>query len=68
MSNFSTNLKTLMKKYKVQQRTLAEETGMDESTISNYLAQRRSPQSKQLIAIAQYFKVDCIKLAQGEIK
>ena len=68
MSNFSTNLKTLLKKHKIRQRTLAKEVGISESAISYYLNEKRFPNGNHLIAIAQYFDVDCWQLAQGEIK
>ena len=67
VSNFSTNLKTLVKKHEISQRTLARESGLSEATISYYLSEKRSPKAYHLIAIAQYFSVDCVQLAQGEI-
>ena len=67
MSNFSTNLATLLKKHQIRQRTLAKEIGVSEAAISWYINGKRSPKGYHLIAIAQFFKVDCVQLAQGVI-
>ena len=68
MSNFSTNLAMLLKKHNISQRQLAKETGLTEASISYYVSGKRSPKAVHLIAIAQFFDVDCVQLAQGEIK
>ena len=67
MSNFSTNLTRLLKKHKIRQRTLAKEVGISESAVSYYVDGKRSPSGNHLIAIAQFFDIDCVQLAQGEI-
>ena len=67
MSNFSTNLTRLLKKHKIRQRILAKEIGVSEAAISYYVRGHKSPRGNNLIAIAQYFDVDCVQLAQGEI-
>ena len=68
MSNFSTNLATLLKNRKIRQRTLAKEVGISQAAISYYLKGGRIPKSNHLIAIAQFFNVDCVQLIQGTIK
>ena len=67
MSNFSTNLATLLKKHQIRQSALAKETGVSQATISYYLSGKRLPTGMHLIAIAQFFSVDCVQLAQGVI-
>ena len=67
MSNFAMNLATLLKKHDISQRTLAKEIGASEAAISYYVSGKKSPRGYNLIAIAQYFRVDCWQLAQGVI-
>lgn len=52
-----TRLKELREKYKLKQTKLAQLTGIDQRTISNYETGKTYPDAKALIAFADYFKV-----------
>ena len=52
-----TRLRELREKHKLKQTKLAQLTGIDQRTISNYETGKTYPDAKALIAFADYFKV-----------
>ena len=49
---FSKNLIEMMDKYKYTQKLLADETGLQQSTISRYIHKQQIPKISALISIA----------------
>lgn len=52
-----TRIKELREKHKLKQTQLAQLTGIDQRTISNYETGKTYPDAKALVAFADYFKV-----------
>lgn len=50
---FGDNLRDLLSDYCLTQRELADETGLSEGTISNYINKRQMPGIKAIINIAE---------------
>ena len=52
MDIFGDNLRDILKEYGMTQRQLAEETGLTEATISNYINKRKIPSMRAIVNIA----------------
>lgn len=65
--NIGTRLKDLLEKHGITAYTLAEETGISQSTLSRIINKNSKPNESNLKLIANYFKVDKTWLAVGEI-
>ncbi len=52
-----TRLRELREKHKLKQTQLAQLTGIDQRTISNYETGKTYPDAKALVAFADYYKV-----------
>lgn len=52
MDIFGDNLRDILKEYGITQKQLAEESGICESTISNYINKRMIPSMKSIVNIA----------------
>ena len=56
LSNFVERLNELISEYGINQKQLAEATGLTATSIGNYLCGKSEPSIKSLIALADYFK------------
>ena len=54
---FGANLDYLLKQYPMTRQELADATGLDRSTISNYILGKRMPTVDAILAIA--YAIDC---------
>lgn len=54
---FGENLEAMLREYPMTQSELAEATGLDKSTISNYISGKRAPSVQAILAIA--YALDC---------
>lgn len=59
---FGDNLASLLHESNMSQRELAEETGLSEASISNYINKRKMPSIKAVVNIARVFCIDISEL------
>lgn len=62
MDIFGDNLRDILKEYGMTQRQLAEETGLTESTISNYINKRKIPSMRAIVNIANALDISTDEL------
>ena len=59
---FGDNLRDILKEYGMTQRQLAEETGLTEATISNYINKRKIPSMRAIVNIANALDISTDEL------
>lgn len=62
MDIFGDNLRDILKEYGMTQRQLAEETGLTEATISNYINKRKIPSMRAIVNIANALDISTDEL------
>lgn len=62
MDIFGDNLRDILKEYGMTQRQLAEETGLNEATISSYINKRKIPSMRAIVNIANALDISTDEL------
>ena len=62
MDSVGDNLRDILKEYGMTQRQLAEETGLTEATISNYINKRKIPSMRAIVNIANALDISTDEL------